>query len=333
MDFLTHARYITEQPRAKAGGRSFAFRKEVKLDRDVKNILFVEASYDAYRRDVGDIQLPFWEWRRHSYKDGDRFRTFMCAKGNLGRSAECYACDLQYNKDDKRLNNRAIQYWPVIHLDDYWVNSYGERVQPTSRAEEREFEERGYERTFGKLGYLEMGNMHHKQLLDIFEQSSKLCVGCLEHHDRPGQIEVVSYVCPSCGHVHEHVETTNMSRDDWRQYGNTKHACASCSAYDFPHKELACSQCREPERASIFDLVFPLVKNGSGKDTSINLGFGSQPTFADDYELPNGELLLNGLRPDGSRNFSSLGDLYQPLNFPEVFADQLDPAYAKSIIG
>ena len=124
MDFLAAARYMDEKPRATAGGRSFAFRHEIKLDRDAKHILFVEASYDAYRRDI-DATLPFWEWRRHSFKDGDKFRTFMCARGNLGRDAECHACDLQYDKDDKRLALRVTRYWPVIHLDDYYVNQYG----------------------------------------------------------------------------------------------------------------------------------------------------------------------------------------------------------------
>jgi len=332
MDFLTHARYIEEKPRPKAGGRSFAFRKEIKLDREPKNILFVEALYDAYRTDV-DLKLPFYEWRRHSFKDGEKFRTFMCARGNQGRDAECHACDLQFNRDDKRLNLRVARYWPVIHLEEYYINQYQERVQPKSRAEERDFEERGYEKVFGKLGFLELGVQHHGNLLDIFEMSSSMCVGCLEEHDKSGRLEVISYKCPHCGHLHDHAETTELNKEQWRTFGNAKHACPACSKTDFADKELACSQCESPERSSIFDLIFPLVKNGSGKDTSINLEFGNSPSFVDDFELPDGSPLMNGLKPDGSRDFSSLGDLYSKLDFSELFADQLDPGFAKSIIG
>ena len=333
MDFISRSRYIDEAPRAKSGGKSFAFRHEIKLDREPKNIMFIRAEYPAYRPDISE-NLPFWEWRRHSYKDGSKFRTFMCSRGN-DRSKECYACDLQFNKDDARINMRTVRYWSVIDLDWYYVNSYGERVKPKSKAEERQFEADGLEKVFGKAGYLEVGKSHNTNLLDIFEQTSNMCAGCLEDESvlSPGKIEIVSYTCHSCGAAFDTAETTDKSRAEWRAFGHAPLSCKSCGSKDFPVGEIACDQCDHPKRAEIFDLVFPLVKNGSGKDTSVNLAFGQNVQFIDDYELPSGNILLNGVNKDGSLDLADgINDIYKPIDFLDLFKEQLEPDFAKSVI-
>lgn len=334
MDFLSRSRYIDEAPRPKSGGKSFAFRHEIKLGREPSNILFIRAEYPAYRSDINE-NLPFWEWRRHSFKDGNKFRTFMCSRGN-DRSKECYACDLQFNKNDPRINVRTVRYWSVIDLDWYYINNYGERIKPTSRAEERQFEADGLERVFGKAGYLELGKAHNTNLLDIFEQTSNMCVGCLDQDDidSPGRVEIVAYVCASCDTVYDTAENTAKSRDQWRSFGHSPILCSGCGSKDFPKGEIACGQCDSPRRAEIFDLVYPLVKNGSGKDTSVNLGFGTNVQFIDDYELPNGDILLNGVNKDGSLDFSGgINEIYKPIDFNEMFKEQLEPEFSKSVIG
>jgi hypothetical protein len=334
MDFLSRSRYIDEAPRPSSGGKSFAFRHEIKLGREPSNILFIRSSYPAYRSDITE-NLPFWEWRRHSFKDGSKFRTFMCSRGN-DRSQDCYACDLQFNQNDPRLGIRNVRYWSVIDLDWYYINRYNERVKPTSRAEERQFEADGLERVFGKAGYLELGKAHNTNLLDIFEQTSNMCVGCLDNDDiiEPGRIEIVAYTCPHCGHVHDTAEQTNRSRDQWRSFGHAPVSCSSCGTRDFPKGEIECNTCDNPRRAEIFDLVFPLVKNGSGKDTSVNLAFGSNVKFIDDYELPDGDMLLKGVNKDGSMDFAGgINEIYNPLDFQEIFKEQLDSEFSKNIIG
>lgn len=340
MDFLAGAYFVEEAPFQKKKSRSFSFRDEIKLGDEPKNILFVEAQYPAYRRDILPANhsgmMPFWEWRRHSFKEGSKFRTFMCAKGNKGSKATCEACDRQYGKNDARLSLRNVRYWPVIDLDWYYINPYGSRVQPRDRAEERDFEA-NLPKVYGKLGYLALGKVHHNNVLDLINHTSTMCVGCMEHgHESPGKVSTVGYACKSCGAELENIETTNLGSGDWKKFAHKLAHCTSCGARDFPDQVLACDTCPSPAKASIYDLVMPLVKRGEDKQTSITFAFGESPTFVDDFDVPTPgggtTPLLVDITDDGVRDFSSLGDLYQPLDIPALFADEIDNDFVKGVL-
>jgi hypothetical protein len=341
MDFLAGAYFMEDAPFTKKKSRSFSFRDEIKLNHEAKNILFVEAQYPAYRQDIlpsnHSGMMPFWEWRRHSFKEGSKFRTFMCAKGNAGRTVTCEACERQYGKNDARLSLRNVRYWPVIDLDWYYLNAYGSRVQPRDRAEERDFEV-NLPKVYGKLGYLALGKVHHNNVLDLIGKTSTMCVGCIEHdHEKPGKVSVVGYSCKSCGSELEDIQTTNLNSADWRKFSHSLSHCPSCGSRDFPDQVLACDTCPSPAKASIYDLVLPLVKNGEGKDTSINLAFGESPQFVDDFEIPDMESggsapLLSDISESGVRDFSSLNGLYEPLDIPAMFADEIDNEFVKGVL-
>ena len=321
---------------------SFAFRREIKLHRDATPIIFINAEYPSYGGESWTV--PYYEWRRHTFRapggNGGRdfFRTFACGRGN-NRSATCPACDLQFGPSkDKRLSIRNVRYWSVIALEPtyFMQNDYGETwyQTPQSRADERELEERGGVETFGRHGYLEVGKAHHANLMDIFERAASMCTGCLEEeHATTGKLTTAQYLCTNCGHEMENIESTHLNRDAWRTFGQRRQRCGSCGHTDLPRGVQVCSQCDNPTPAEIFDLVFPLVKSGQGKDTSINLDFGASPTFVDEYTLPDGSYLMDGLTERGDRNWVPvIAEKYIPLDFDELFAVERSAEYQNGIL-
>ena len=340
-DWMQRARYMQDAPRAGGSKQkiSFAFRNEISLGRNARNLLFVQAEYPTYAPSPWTV--PFFEWRRHSFRDTrngrDFFRSFMCSKGNSGGS--CAACDLQFARTpDARFSLRNVKYWPVIDLDWYYeiTNKYGDPpyfAQPENRAQETEWAGE-YRKVFGKLGYIEIGKAHNEQLLDIFNHVTSMCVGCLEEDfKKPGRIVVTSYECASCGHEFDNAAKTKMSQTEWEKAGHTKASCPKCGTDDLPKQVIGCRQCKSPRRAEIYDVVLPMIKSGSGKDTAINMEFGATPTFVDDWNLPDGSPLFNGLNADGSRAWApDIAGIYRPIDFSAIFADELDPEYARAII-
>ena len=322
---------------------SFAFRHEVKLlpGADATNVIFIEAAFPTYGKPG---TMPFWEWRRHTFRDPGRghngrdfFRTFACGRGDR-RGADCLACDMQFGPSkDKRVSIRNVRYWPVIALEHTFriENDFGEvyYITPENRAHEREIQEKGGVPTFGRPGYIEVGKAHHTNLADIFERVDSMCVGCLEEEGaEPGKLSTIAYDCAACGNELENLETTRLSRNDWRQYGWKAQACG-CGAKEIPVKRLSCSTCQQPRPAEIYDLVFPLVKTGSGKDTAINLEYGTQPVFVDEYEIGDGRYLMEGLDDNGNRVWApEIAEKYSPLNFPELFATEMSHDYQKNSV-
>lgn len=254
-----------------------------------KDILILPGSFSNIE---GDVQgMPFWQTLKHYFYDPQKkkFRSFMCGKAF---NKECYACHRQYDKDDKRLQIRKANLWPVVHLDWHYrvENEYGDApyfVQAENRAQEREFDDlETHRRVFGRPGFMELGKGHQEMLLDILSNVVSQCVGCLEHDfDANGKIEVCAWSCSSCGTVLEDIETTTLNRDEWRKFGQSRKTCTSCRTKDFPKEVVGCTQCPTAIRTEIYDVVIPLVKQGSGKDTSINLGFGMMPKYIDEYDV------------------------------------------------
>ena len=348
MSWMQRSRFMDEAPRetSSKSAMSFAFRQEIKLGRTATPIIFVDAQYPSYGGE--DWTVPYYEWRRHTFRapgagNGGRdfFRTFACGRGNQ-RGADCPACDLQFGPTkDKRLSIRNVRYWTAIALEHtyFMQNDFGETwyQTPETRAQERELEDKGGVPTFGRLGYIEVGKAHHANLMDIFERAAQMCTGCLEEEglNGTGTLTTASYLCNSCGNELENIETTRLGRDAWREFGARKQKC-SCGHNDLPHAVLECSQCKNPTPAEIFDLVFPLCKTGTGKDTAINLDFGAKPVFVDEYEITfDGRTgyLMDGLTENNERNWAPvIAEKYAPLDFDKIFEVERSAAYQQGIL-
>lgn len=333
-DWLSAGIYSMNTPKEKSGKRQFnhAYREELKLDTEPKNIIFVPGEYASYDHRV-NVKLPYWEWERHTFKDGNRFRSFICSRGN-DRSAECFACTRRYAKPkgDPRIGGARKKYFSVIHLDWYYhvQNEYGDSyfAQPRTQSQAREFEDQ-YERVFGALRYLPLGNAHAGQLFSLFEQVRDKCAGCLDNDlPRQGRLTPVGYVCGSCNAKVEDIETTELNRADFQALQYKKVRCPSCGHEGLPEPVLHCSNdCGSPTRSEIYDMVFPLVKQGSGKDTVVSIPYGESLTPIDDFSF-DGQALFD----DDGEMIPSIAKIYQPLDFHKVFEVEFTQEYQREII-
>jgi len=296
-DWLNKARYLNapKERTQKKFSSSWRFRVDFK-DPEPKDILLIKKSFPDLKGEVEE--LPFLQLRKHYFYDPmkSKFRSFACGR-NYGKN--CHACHRQYDKGDKRLTARTANLWPAVHLDWYYrvENEYGDKpyfIQPENRSQEREFDDLDtHVKVFGAPKFLELGNSHQEMLYDILGNVVSECVGCLEHdQETNGNIEVVGWGCKSCGIPLEEIETTTLGRDEWRTFGQRKVSCHSCGYKGLPKEMVGCSQCPTPIRAEIYDVVLPLVKQGQGKDKSINLAYGKMPTYIDEYDVT---------QPDGSK--------------------------------
>ena len=314
---------------------SNAYRHRIDLNSEHKDILFVKGSWPSADGKTQD--LPFYEMEKHFFYDPQTkfFRSFAC--GRFFGNSDCYACTQQYKKKDSRVNLRNVKLWPVIHLDWYWRDSskvqYDEPVfyvQAENRSQERDFEDSEFhERVFGKPGFIELGHGHQAHLMDIVKKVLSQCVGCLEHdHEKNGKIEVVGWDCASCGAHYEDIETTSLNREEWKTYGQKVRTCPSCNSRDYPKEVIGCSQCPTPIRTEIYDMVLPLVKQGKGKDTSVNLDLvEGAMTYIDEYDLPTGEPLMLGMDGDSRIFAPDIQDIYDSPDFRSIFEVETTAEY------
>ena len=332
-NWLHQARYY-DKPAKERGGNSGsgtikfnpAWQSEIQLTQVPQRLLFVPGDYPGYQ--APDINVPYWEWARHNYKDGSTFRSFMCPRGT-NRSIPCTACSMQYDAKDPRIATRRVKYFTVISLE-YWykmTNSYGDvsYKMPQSPTEERRLAQEG-ERVFGRKGYLALGSGHAEQLFDLVEQISSTCTNCMVPGQKPGKITPAKYTCAKCGAVQVDMATTELSGKDIKAYATSYHKCTSCGFSGLPNVVNECSKCDEPRPADLFDVVLPLAKRGEGKDTMITVPHGSHIEFIDNVEIEEAGVTVPLF--DGEHFSPSIVELYRPYNFvDEVFHVELLPEY------
>jgi hypothetical protein len=296
------------------------------LTQNPQRLLFVPGDYAGYQNP--DIKVPYWEWARHNFKDGNTFRSFLCPRGT-NRKIPCSACTMQYDDKDTRIATRRVKYFTVISLE-YWykfTNQYGDvsYKMPQSPAEERRFAQEG-ERVFGRKGYIGLGSGHAEQLFDLIEQISSTCTNCLVPGEKNGKITPARYTCGKCGHVQVDMETTELSGKDIKAYASTAHKCTKCGFNDLPSIEYDCTKCEQPRPAELFDVVLPLAKRGEGKDTMITVPHGSHIEFIDSVNVDEGGIEVPLF--DGQNFTPSVQALYTPYDFAnEVFHVELLPEY------
>ena len=361
------SRATKSQKSSSRAKRCFGFKEEIYLTRKPKNLLFVPGDYTSYR---GDEHQPFWTWLRHKFvdpkqqvtrkgSDGQEYQrdfmaSFMCTRaGTPDWSGECVACKrnnprMDPDDRDKRISTSSVQHWTVIDLAWYYrfPNKWGdiEWKQPSSAREEAQFREAGYEKVFGKRGYLNFGPLHAAQFDDnVFKTLERLCSGCEEElgpeAKYDGGLEPAMFRCKACGDVVEDLAISDWTGDqiDSVAFGEQDVQCPSCGHVDIPLIDWGCTQCTTPKEVNLFDCVIPLSKfvstTESGKvQSSIQIPSGKRILFGTDYLLPNGEQLL-GKDLDGNLHVNPvMEDLYKPIDFKnDLFRTQFDPEYQKQL--
>jgi hypothetical protein len=350
---------------AKGNKRCFGFREEIQLTRKPKNLLFLRGDYTSFR---GEENLPFWTWIRHKFidagnqvtrtgRDGSEYQrdfmaSFFCTRaGTPDWSGECTACDrnnprMDPEDKDKRLGASSIAHWSVIDLSWYYrtVNKWGDTVykQPASAAEEKKFQDEGYEKVFGKKGYLNFGPLHKEQFDDnVLKTIERMCGGCeweLGHEHRyEGSLEPAIFKCESCGGTVEDLAISewNGNQIDQVAYGDVDVKCPSCGFIGQAEVEYGCTECTSPTPVDLFDCIIPLSKfvstTENGKTNSaIQVPTGKQIIFATDFKLPDGEDLVR-ITDSGETEFNPSfveRGLTTPIDFKgDLFAKQDDSEY------
>jgi hypothetical protein len=347
--------------------RCFGFREEIVLGRKPKNLLFVRGDYTSYRGDEG---TPFWTWLRHKFVDPqnrvtrtgadgadyqrDFMASFMCTRaGTPNWTGECDSCTrnnprMDTEERDKRYSTSSVQHWTVIDLAWYYktTNKWGDVVwsQPKSSAEEKRFVDDGYEKVFGKRGYLNFGPLHSSQFDDnVLKTLERMCGGCeyeLGHEHRyAGGLEPAIFRCEECNSTVEDLAVSDWtgSQIDSVAFGETDVKCPDCGHIGVAKVEYGCMECTSPTSVDLWDCVIPLsrfvstTENGKTQ-SSIQIPSGKQIVFATDFKLPSGET-LSRVDDAGEVEINPLvADLYEPIDFKEdLFSLQFNSEYQLSL--
>ena len=329
---------LAEQPKKQQGdsiGYNSSYLFQIKLEAEPTPLLFIEGKYPAYSDP--SITVPYFEWPRHTFKDTREgkpyIRSFLCTKGR-DRSIHCPTCELQYDKEDKRISTRKMKYFSVIALDWFYLhtNEYGDKIykQPATPAQRREWDTRGIEKVFGRAGYLELGPGHAGQLIDIASQIGNTCAMCIDPAKRPAKLTPVKYSCGGCKRVIIDIETTDMTRSQIDESANKPYRC-KCGHDDLLEIAYECERCDDPRPAEIFDVVLPLAKRGKDTDTTILIPHGSEVEFIDHFKIPfEGQSVPLF---DGIQFHPTISELYSQLDFEELFKVEKNPAFHRKMMG
>ena len=317
-------------------GYNDSYLKQIKLGEKPTNILFIDCLYPSYSNT--DIKVPYFEWPRHTFKDvrdGKAYlRSFLCVRGNQ-KGVECPSCKAQYDQEDKRYTGRRMRYFSVIALDWFYTttNDYGDITyeQPESPAQKRQWESEGRAKVFGRRGFIEVGPGHASQLIGIASQISKSCGMCIEPGKKPGKLTPSKFSCAACKRVHVDMETTSLNGKEIEELFSRPYAC-QCGNKDLLEISFECDRCDDPRPAEIFDVVLPLAKRGKDKDTTIIVPPGEDIVFIDHYQVPSPDGSAAPLF-DGQHFHPAIKELYEPLDFHDVFKVELNPAYHAKMTG
>jgi hypothetical protein len=315
-------------------GYNDSYLKQIKLSEAAVPLLFVEGDYPSYKD--ASVRVPYFEFPRHTFKetrDGKPYiRSFLCAK-DKEKGIKCPTCQLQYDKEDKRISTRIMRYFNVIALDWFYLhtNDYGDQIykQPETPSQRRQWDERGIPKVFGRNGYLEFGPGHSNQLIDIASQVGNTCAMCVAPGKKPSKLFPSKYRCGACNSVAIDMETTNLSKKELDEASGKIYRC-KCGHSGLLEIEYECETCKDPKPAEIFDVVIPLAKRGKDTDTSIVVPHGNDIVFIDHYKIPTAE----GDAPlfNGDAFHPSIQALYTALDFNDLFKVEKNPLFHEKMM-
>ena len=122
------------------------------------------------------------------------------------------------------------------------------------------------DQTMGRKGYMDLGSGHFGEngILGLEQTIEDNCRSCQE-----GELTRVALTCPECGEVC--ADSQVFSTEDMEGLFDEGMNCPECKAKGiFPMEELECSECKQPARAGLSDVVWFLRKTGEGKDSAVS---------------------------------------------------------------
>ena len=147
------------------------------------------------------------------------------------------------------------------------------------------------EKVYGAKKYIQVGMNHFENLRSIDADIGEVCLEC-----REGTVTTASFECTSCGHVIIDCVANKYTESEVDTFASEPMTCPSCRHTDYAEETLSCSDCQDPKRTGLFDVVLWLRRQGEATASALSVNHPSPKElgwcFRDDYELPNGEDLV-----------------------------------------
>lgn len=147
------------------------------------------------------------------------------------------------------------------------------------------------EKVFGAKKYMQLGMNHFENLRSIDADIGEVCLGC-----REGTVTTASFECPSCGHVIIDCVTNKYTESEIDTFSSEPLTCSACRHTDYAVETLECSECQDPARTGLFDVVLWLRRQGESTASALSINHPSPKSlgweFRDMYKLPDGTDLV-----------------------------------------
>ena len=119
-----------------------------------------------------------------------------------------------------------------------------------------------YETKFGHMLHWPMGFGHWNVLLSKQADVERHCVGCGGTYC----IRSLAWLCQHCDNAVINLSSTTRTPEEIIKMTTSQVVCPYCKQFGFLQEDISCANCRNPQRASLFnvDLWVMRVKQGTG---------------------------------------------------------------------
>lgn len=283
--------------------------------------------YDDNNRIITDL-TPYWTYIE--YFHGTKKRSCIGSEGFLGefkgKGDPCIAADWfwwewrQRNKNKSKHPNAMSRkekyvFTVLVQAPFYKVPQRDERgevkVNPNTKEPYYNWEQgskkgndelaaSGYERKEGHLMHWSMTYGHWAILQDYTDNLAKSCVSC----GGADTIEELALTCQNCGEAVVIMSETSLDDEDLTRLRTEEVMCPQCRHTGYLEAAVECSNCSDPEPATLFDFDLRVKRTPSTNSENGN------------------QTVLQIIKALGPRPISDVygEDLRTPLDLPKIFA-------------
>ncbi len=179
--------------------------------------------------------------------------------------------------------------------------------------------QQGSQYTWGDHRTLQVGFKHLKNIFAIDDEVGKKCINC------GTGILRIAFDCENCGNELLNLSQVQWTNDQIEQYMKTPQQCA-CGHAGLPKSAYECGfddnynqisePCNEPKKASIFDFVLWLQREGESTESEVVV---RRVELISQYKTPDGRPLGEHIKEIAKEPFD-LAEMYKP----ESLEDQAD---------
>lgn len=249
--------------------------KKMELNKDYWEYFNLKIGGEAIIRILPD---PVFSFVEHTRKIDGKIKKIRCTGGsndvNGGRCLGCYYS----NKDAqvKSVTTRKVYIMTVVDLRmiHSGKDAEGKEVIRECTGARCPICKQGHAPRIVGRKHWTLGNAHYGVINDVNLTVGSRCLNC-----KTGKISIESIVCKQCGEpIFTESQLAEMSEPVAMKELTKQFTCISCGHKDYPEETIQCSDCKEPERASIIDTNLRVKKieaAGEGKYATLAI----EPTY------------------------------------------------------